>query len=339
MHTYSEDLAKELERQGKRRSMTATSTIVLGEEQQVGVTRSRRTIAITSNRKRRQTTNHLEDSDMSREDWIAKLLGKPLPSAQEEESANVLVPTGAKKRKNKKKRKKHKNQKIRTRPNAFDQEPSSDSRPKKRGRATVFVDPNTNPIGGEDVDEPPPEMPNFEKQLIAGTPDTLGGEMVVDHTPSKKTKRPGIGALMSAKFQSKKSRVELEKELAKIHKVTSVKLRGNKKRHITVKDGRLWWLKNEVMATNVVNGDTDNASPKHSLDLSLVNNIESGIAGSNVFSMVEDALDADVCVSIYSQDRDLNIMMEEGKMVRDRWVNSLRQLVKLIQDSKNGAAA
>jgi len=202
-------------------------------------------------------------------------------------------------------------------------------------------------MGGEDLDEIPPDVPNFEKQLslvltpsdgppmlIAGTPDALGGEMVVDHTPSKKTKRPGIGAMMSAKF-TKHSQGELELELAKIHKVTSVKLRGNKKRHITVKDGRLWWLKNEVMATNVVNGDFSNASPKHSLELRLVTKIETGIGGSNVFAMLEDDLDADVCVSINSEDRDLNIMMEEGKVVRDRWVHNLRQLVKLIQGRKD----
>lgn len=341
MHTYSNDLAAELERKGKRRSLTSTKTIALGEETKVGVTRARRTIAITNNRKRRQTTNHLEDSsEMSREDWIAKLLGKPVAAPAEDTAPDAGAPNQGKKRKNKKKKKKK--NKARPRPNDFDDAPR-----KKRGRATVFVDPAAK--GGDD--EPMPEAPGLQKQLslvltpptggsqlIAGMqPDGLGDEMVVDHTPSKKASRPGIGSRMSARFQTKKSRAELEKELSTIHKVTSVKLRGNKKRHITVKDGRLWWLKNETMAQNVVNGDLSNASPKHSIDLSLVKNIQSGVAGSSVFAMVQDTLDADVCVSVESGDRDLNIMMESGKLVRDKWVNNLRQLVKLIQ--KDGPEA
>ena len=75
-------------------------------------------------------------------------------------------------------------------------------------------------------------------------------------------------------------------------------------RHITVKDGRLWWLKNETMATQVVNGDLSDASPKHSLELRFVKSIETGVAG-NVFTTKaqngDDSLNPDVCVSIASE--------------------------------------
>ena len=61
--------------------------------------------------------NIFEDpnSDLSREDWIAKLLGKPIPSKEAELSEVGMVPGGGtKKRKNKKKKKKKKQ--VRTRP-------------------------------------------------------------------------------------------------------------------------------------------------------------------------------------------------------------------------------
>jgi len=352
IHTYQSDLREELNK-ASRRSLTSlgTAPMAVGVEQEVGVTRARRTIGVpTSSRRRRQTTNHLEDpnSDLSREDWIAKLLGKPMPSKDAELPDVGMVPQHGKRKNKKKKKKKNRNQKVRTRPNNFDQD-GGESRAKKRGRQTVFVDPS-KPVGGGDVDAPP-DQPIFEKQLslvltgsnggsrlIGGSPDAIGDEMVVDHSfgPSPSKKKKSVGAMMSARIQTKKSRAELESDLARIHKVTSVKMRNNKKRHITVKDGRLWWLKNETMATQVVNGDLSDASPKHSLELRFVKSIETGVAG-NVFTTKaqngDDSLNPDVCVSIASEDRDLNIMMEEGKIERDKWVRSLRQLVKLIQES------
>merc|ERR1712035_164762 len=99
MHTYSEDLAKELDRAGKRRSLTAASTVILGEERAINTTRARRTVAHTGGRKRRQTTNHLHEStDLSREEWIAKLLGKE-PTPPEEPQNLMGVPGPSKKRK------------------------------------------------------------------------------------------------------------------------------------------------------------------------------------------------------------------------------------------------
>merc|ERR1711953_437332 len=85
MHTFQSDLREELSK-ASRRSLTSLGTApILGVEQEVETTRARRTIAVP-NRRRRQTTNHLEDpnADLSREDWIAKLLGKPMPSKEEE---------------------------------------------------------------------------------------------------------------------------------------------------------------------------------------------------------------------------------------------------------------
>jgi len=335
MHTYSEDLAKELDRAGKRRSLTAASaTVILGEEKTIGTTRSRRTVANTMGRKRRQTTNHLHEStDLSREEWIAKLLGKEPPPPEEPQNLNI-VPDVSKKRKNKKKKKKNKNKKVTVRQTDFNSNGDKPRRKIPRGRGTVFVDPNAIPV--EDM----PTAPELEKKLslvltppvgkshlIAGMePDGLGDEMVIDHTPSKKRI-----SHMGAKFQSKKTRAELETALAEIFKVTSVKLRGNKKRHITVKDGRLWWLKNEAMAMGVCNGEAPAKADKHSIVLRLVTSVEVGIGQGSVFSMVEEEVNPDVCVSIYSEDRNLNIMMEGGKPQRDRWVHNLRQLVKLIQ--------
>merc|ERR1719397_1011184 len=129
--------------------------------------------------------------------------------------------------------------------------------------------------------------PVGKSHLIAGMPpDGLGDEMVIDHTPSKKRISHFLTIWhMGSKFQSKKTKSELEAALAEIFKVTSVKLRGNKRRHITVKDGRLWWLKNEALAMGVCNGEAPAKADKHSIVLRLVTSVEVGIGQGSVFSM------------------------------------------------------
>jgi len=156
--------------------------------------------------------------------------------------------------------------------------------------------------------------------LVFNTPLEKSQIRALHRNSTRRPNRTSIREVNTPKSESALAILQKPIEVIRLNK------KGTKRRFLFIKSERIFWVKNEQLAFEILDGSRmEHDHYSHSLSMREIRQISKGCERGN-FKYAEKPYNPDLCFTVVTKTKTLDVQVSESMIVRDTWVKNLNIL-------------